>query len=83
MNYATDKEIRLHKTLVEHLMHQHIRHETEPETEQVLAVFNTWPERYLCSGIDDVDWVLKFIRRVFMTHEHLWREALQIDGFIV
>lgn len=83
MEYVTDREIRLHKTLVKHLMRQHIKHETEPETEQVLAVFNTWPERYLCSGIGDVDWCFKFIRRVFMTNARLWCEALQIDGFIV
>ena len=82
MEYVTSREIMLHKTLVEHIMTQKIRHETEPETEQVLAIYNTWPQRYLCSGIDDVDWVLRFIRRVYMTNARLWREALEIDGFL-
>lgn len=82
MDYATEREKLLHKTLVQHLMRQHIQHETEPETEQVLAVYNTWPERYLCDGVKDIEWVLKFIRRVFRTNARLWVEALKIDGFI-
>lgn len=83
MNYSTDREILLHKTLVRHLMCQHIKHSQEdPKTEDILAVYNTWPQKYLCDGIGDVDWCLRFIRRVFMTNERLWREALEIDGFI-
>ena len=84
MEYVTKKEVAMHKSLVEHIMTRNIRHSQEdPKTEDVLAVYNTWPGRGMCNTTAEADWCFKFIRRVFMTNERLWREALQIDGFIV
>lgn len=83
MEYVTEKEIAMHKSLVRHIMTRNIRHSQEdPKTEDVLAVYNTWPGRGMCNTTAEADWCLRFIRRVFMTHERLWREALQIDGFL-
>jgi hypothetical protein len=82
MHYSTQQEIDLHKTLTQHIMRQNIKHETEPKTEQVLAIYNTWPQRYLCNTIDLLDWAFLYIRHAITTNEQLWREALEIDGFL-
>ncbi len=82
MDYATSREIRLHDSIVKHLIHQTMRHETEPDTSQVLSIYNTWPGKHLCASIEDVTWVVNFIRHVFTVSRTLWREALWIDGYI-
>ena len=82
MYYSTQQEIDLHKTLTEHLMRQHIEHETEPETKQVLAIYNTWPQKYLCNTPELLEWVFTYIRHAMTTNAQVWREALEIDGFL-
>ena len=73
-------DIKVHNSLTKYLAQMQI--EGKSSDEEVIQLFNEWPENYLCNTLDLTAWAISYIREKTCTDSRLFMEACKIDGNI-
>lgn len=73
------KDIKVHNSLTKYLA-QMRKIEGKSSDEEVVRLFNEWPENYLCDTLNLTAWALSYIKEKTCTNWNLFTEACKIDG---